>query len=113
MGVSIAMAVVDTAGRKAAFFRMPGSFLASDDFARWKAWTAVSFSMKTSDFASMLRSLPTDVARGLLDHPEVTDLPGGCPIVSHRQIIGAVGISGGSGEQDDMLSDTAAIVLAE
>jgi len=112
-GIAVAVSIVDAGGNPVAFYRMPGAFLASSDYARWKAWTSASFEMGTSAFAAMIAALPAHVRQGLLDHPDVTDLPGGLPIQMDGRLAGAVGISGGSGEQDDRLAALACETLLD
>ena len=92
--------LLDAAGVLAGFSRMPGSFLASVDYAQWKAWTAASFAMSTADFAVLLEGMPDNVSTGLLKHPQVTSLSGGLPIRVEEHVIGAIGVSGGNDEQD-------------
>ena len=111
LGIDITISVVDSSGQKIAFYKMPKSFLASADYAFWKAWTAASFAMSTANFAEMLRALPEEVRTGLCEHPRVTTLPGGAPIMQDGRLAGAVGISGGSGEQDIELAGLAAETL--
>lgn len=111
LSIAVTLSVVESSGRQIAFYAMPRSFLASADYAFWKAWTVASFSMSTLDFADMLASLPEEVRAGLCDHPHVTTLPGGVPILQDGRLAGAVGISGGSGEQDVELAQLAAETL--
>ncbi len=106
-GVSIALAIVDNRGVLSSFFRMPESFLASVDYARWKAWTAASFKMPSGDFGQLVSGFDSLTRDGLLAHPKVTALPGGFPIKKDGHLIGAIGVSGGSGEQDDAIAKAA------
>lgn len=99
-GIEVAVAVVDSGGVLTGFQRMSGSFLASVEYAQWKAWTAVSFGKPTDEFGALLDGLPGTVAEGLVDHPRVTRLPGGYPIRLDDKLIGGIGVSGGNGEQD-------------
>ncbi|MEM5516297.1 heme-binding protein [Henriciella sp. AS95] len=113
MDLAITVSFMDAAGNEAAFYRMPGAFLASTDYARWKAWTAASFQTPTEPFADMLAGLPQNIREGLLAHPKVTDLPGGALIKDENDVLGSVGISGGSGEQDTELALLAARTLLQ
>lgn len=113
LNVNVAIAIFDAHGNEIAFYRMPGAFLASNDYARWKAWTAASFQTGTEVFADMLEGLPHTVRNGLLAHPKVTALPGGALIKRADDVIGGVGISGGSGEQDTQLALLAARTLLQ
>lgn len=110
-GVNVAIAIVDSSGILAGFLRMPGSFLASVDYAQWKAWTAASFGMPTRDFGALLDTLDTQVRKGLAAHPNVTALPGGVPIRVNGRLIGALGVSGGDAEQDSAIAHAGASVF--
>lgn len=99
--------LTDASGRVCGLLRMPGAFLASGDYAEWKAWTAASFSMSTDAFATMLNSLGEDVKQGLLAHDKVTALPGGAPILLDDALIAAVGVSGGPAELDTACAEVA------
>ncbi len=105
--ISVAVAIVDGSGILSSFFRMPGSFLASVDYAKWKAWTAASFKMPSQEFGQLVSGLDTLSGKGLLAHPQVTALPGGFPIKKNETIIGAIGVSGGHGDQDDAIAKAA------
>ena len=102
--VSVVVAIVDTSGVLAGLVRMPGSFLASVDYAQWKAWTAASFDMSTAEFASFLDGIDPQVREGLLKHRNVTSLSGGFPIRRSGRLIGALGVSGGNAEQDEAIA---------
>ena len=104
LDVKVAIAVLDASGAKAGFLSMPGAFLASTDYAEWKAWTVTSFKLSTEAFAGLAPVLGQQVFQGLLQHPKVTDLPGGQPIKSGETFLGAIGVSGGSGEEDEAIA---------
>lgn len=101
LGVKMAVAVMDAGGNLAGFVRMPGSFLASIDYAQWKAWTAASFGMASRDLGEIIDRGGSHIRDGLNAHPKVTSLPGGFPILREGVLIGAIGASGGSGEEDE------------
>ncbi len=99
-GAHIVVAIVDASGLLLGLSRMPQAFLASGDYAEWKAWTAVSFRMSTHEFDALLASLPEEIRRDLLRHPKATSLPGGVLIETGGAIVGGVGVSGSTGEID-------------
>lgn len=106
-GISIAISITYASGRPAGSLAMPDAFLASGEYAYWKAWTAASFKLASASFRSMLSELDDLTREGLLAHDKVTALPGGLPIFKDSILIGAVGVSGGSGEQDDACAEAA------
>lgn len=103
-GVAVNIAVVDAGGNLAGFLRMPGAFQASIDIAIDKAWTANSFGMPTNEFGRMLDGEAPMVRDGLLRRPRVVAFPGGQPVRNEGKLIGGIGVSGASAEQDDAIS---------
>ena len=69
-----------------------------------ESMTAVSFGMNSRDFGQLLDQLDPQAREDLLSHPKATALPGGFPISIAGQTIGAIGVSGGSGEQDESIA---------
>lgn len=106
-GAAVCIALVDAAGAPAAFLRMPGAFLVSTDLSADKAWSAASFAMPTRGLRDMLRSAGEDLRQGLLRRPRVTDVSGGIPVMLGDRLVGAVGVSGGSEEEDECIASAA------
>jgi glc operon protein GlcG len=79
------IAVVDDGGQMLAFARMDGARPASAATALTKAVSAATFRQETGPLSS---------------GGKITALKGGVPIVVEGQVIGGVGIAGGTGEQD-------------
>lgn len=105
LDVALTFTIVDASGVRCAYLRMPGGFLASETYAFQKAYTAASFRMSTAAFGDLLDSMPGDVRDGLLAHPEVTRLAGGAPIFARDELVGAIGVSGGSADQDEAVAE--------
>jgi glc operon protein GlcG len=93
------VAIVDAAGTLKALLRMDGAPFASIDVATDKAYTSASFQVPTDQFAKDVSADPVVMA-SILKVPHVSLLAGGYPIMSGDTLIGAIGVSGGSGEQD-------------
>ncbi|MDR2011566.1 MAG: heme-binding protein [Rhodanobacter sp.] len=100
LGIRVNIAVVDPAGLLAAFVRMPGAPLHSIGIAQDKAYTAASFGLPTSRWHEALASHSEAVRQGLPLRPRFVAFGGGLPIVEGRQLIGGIGVSGGSELQD-------------
>jgi uncharacterized protein GlcG (DUF336 family) len=99
IGVPMNVAVVDAGANLKAFVRMDNAWLGSVDIAIKKAKTARFFDMETGAIGGL--SQPG----GPLYNIEVSNgglisFPGGIPIKSAGEIVGAIGVSGGSVEQD-------------
>lgn len=100
IGVPMNVAVVDSGANLVAFMRMDGAWLGSIEIAQNKAYTARAFDMTTKDLAKI--SQPGDPAYGIAvssRHP-VAIFPGGIPLKVGEKVIGAVGVSGGTPDQD-------------
>lgn len=108
LGAKVCIAVVDAGGAPAAFLRMPGTFLVSTELATDKAWSAASFGMSTLELRAMLKGSDSDLREGLLRRPRVTDIAGGIPVSGSGGLLGAVGVSGGSEEEDEQVAHAAA-----
>jgi len=111
MGVRINVAVVDAGGVLAGFLRMPGAPLHSVEIAIDKAYTAASFGLDTAAWAQVLRGHSDAVRAGLVLRPRFVAFGGGVPIVVEGQRIGALGVSGGSEEQDGAIARAALAAL--
>src|SRR5262245_11543795 len=99
--ISINVAVVDAGGNLAAFLRMPGGFLHSIDIAIDKAYTAAGFGLPTSAWTEALRSHSQAVREGLPARPRMVCFGGGLPLRHEGRVIGGIGVSGGSEDQDE------------
>jgi len=91
------IAVVDTHGDLVHFSRMDGAQLASINIAQGKARTAARFRRESRAFYNVYETGHGYVAT--LD-PTLVASPGGWPLVEGGKLIGAVGCSGGTGDQD-------------
>ena len=101
MGLKSNLAVVDDGGHLLAFARMDGARPASATTALTKAVSAATFRQETGPLPpkgepDLLLSLSIQNASG----GKVTPLKGGVPIVVDGQVVGAIGVGGGTGEQD-------------
>ena len=101
MGLKCNVAVVDDGGHLLAFARMDGARPASAATALTKAVSAATFRQETGPLPAkgepdVLLSLSIQNASG----GKITTLKGGVPIVIDGQVVGAVGVGGGTGEQD-------------
>ena len=108
IGQPMNTAVVDAGANLRAFARMDGAWLGSIDIAINKAFTARAFDITTRDLGS--NSQPGNQFYGIhaSNHGRVMIFAGGIPIKVNGQIVGAVGVSGGSGEQDQAVAEAAA-----
>jgi uncharacterized protein GlcG (DUF336 family) len=108
IGQPMNIAVVDAGTNLTAFRRMDGAWLGSIDIAINKAFTAKAFDISTMELGR--NSQPGDQFYGIhvSNHGRVMIFAGGIPIKVNGQFVGAVGVSGGSGEQDQAVAEAAA-----
>ncbi len=101
LGVKVSAYVLDASGIPVAFARMDGAGIITPDIARAKAFTAVAFKSHTKDMAERFKERPA-AALGLTQASgnRVVILPGGVLVKKGEEILGAVGVSGASSDQD-------------
>jgi uncharacterized protein GlcG (DUF336 family) len=100
LGVRVNAAVVDGSGTLMAFLRMPGAYLHSVDIAIDKAYTAASFGFPTGQWPEILAG-DEALRLGMPQRPRLVVFGGGLPITEAAQLIGGIGVSGASAEQDE------------
>jgi uncharacterized protein GlcG (DUF336 family) len=100
IGIPYNIAVADAGGGLVAHVRMDGAWLGSVDIAINKAWTARAFDMSTEDIAHITQSGQQGFGLNTTNDSKVVIFGGGIPIKRDGTVIGAVGASGGSVEQD-------------
>ena len=102
------IAVVDSGGNLVAFQRMDGAMLASIQIAEHKAHAAATFRRPTKVFEDGVQLMHLDY---LLAFDGIIASRGGIPLIEHGAIIGAVGCSGGTDSQDEIVSKAGAAVI--
>jgi uncharacterized protein GlcG (DUF336 family) len=109
----VSVAVLDCGRELLAFARQDDAPLLSAEIARSKAYTARSLNMATADLADYTR--PDAPLFGLENsHPrEVAIFGGGRPVEVGGTVVGAIGVSGGTVEQDDEIARAALAAFAE
>jgi uncharacterized protein GlcG (DUF336 family) len=100
IGVPMVIAVVDGGGNLVAQQRMDGAILVSVDISRNKAYTAVAVKISTNDLAGVTQSGQPLFGLHNADGGRIVIFGGGIPLVSNGEIIGGIGVSGGSVEED-------------
>jgi uncharacterized protein GlcG (DUF336 family) len=102
------IAVVDTNGELVHFSRMEGAMIASVGISQGKARTAARFRRETRVFYNAFEGGHSYI--GAID-PTLVASPGGFPLVEGGKLIGGVGCSGGTGDQDAVVCKVAAEVV--
>ena len=107
----MAIAVVDTAGQLVAFERMDNTQTASTAIAQDKAVSAAMYRRPTKVFQDVLAA--GGVGLRVLSLRGANAVEGGLPLVIDGKIIGAIGVSGGTSEQDGVVAKAAADALGK
>lgn len=102
------LAVSDSGGNLVAFQRMDGAMLASIQIALHKARAGAIFRRPTKVFEDGIQLMRLNY---LLAFDEVIASRGGIPLIEDGAIIGAVGCSGGTDSQDEIVSNAGAAVI--
>lgn len=100
IGVPMNIAVVDAGNNLTAFARMDGAWLGSIDIAQNKAYTARSFDMSTKDLQPLCQPGQPLFGIEASNDGQLIIFPGGIPLVAGGEVLGAVGVSGGTPDQD-------------
>src|SRR5438094_1212961 len=100
IGVPMNIAVVDTGNNLVAFERMDGAWLGSTDIAQGKAYTARAFNMSTKDLAPLCQPGQPLFGIHASNDGRLIVFAGGIPLERDGEVVGAIGVSGGAGEQD-------------
>ncbi|MHB1233449.1 MAG: GlcG/HbpS family heme-binding protein [Burkholderiales bacterium] len=106
-GWNVVIAIVDDGGHLIYLARMDGTQIGSIDVAQAKARTALAFKRPTKIWSDAL----TGGRLPVLGLPGVTPVEGGLPLAVKGEIIGAIGISGVTSEQDGQIAQAGAAVL--
>jgi glc operon protein GlcG len=108
LGTPMTIAIVDTGGYLVAFERMDGCSFLSCEVATSKAWTAAAVGLPTALFAELAAGDPGFLISGSVVHNgRLMAVPGGAPAKAGDAVIGAIGISGGTADQDQQIADAA------
>lgn len=112
-GKKAVIAVCGPDGNPIAVHVMDGAFLVSFDVATKKAYTAVAVKMSTQELSVLAQPGGTFYGVDKMDNGKIVIFGGGVPIKVGDTIIGGLGISGGTGEEDHSLAEYGLSVLNE
>jgi uncharacterized protein GlcG (DUF336 family) len=107
-GWAMNIAVVDSGANLVAFLRMDGAQLASIAISEHKARTAAKFRRPTKVFEKAIQE--SDM-KYMLTLDDVVASRGGIPLIEDGKIIGAIGWSGGTGSQDEVVCTAGAALV--
>lgn len=111
IGQPMNIAVVDVGGNVISHVRMDGAWLGGIDISINKAFTSRAFDIQTKDLAE--NSQPNQQYYGIAasNNGRIMIFAGGIPLIRDGEVVGAVGVSGGTGEQDQDVAEAGAKVF--
>jgi uncharacterized protein GlcG (DUF336 family) len=107
LDLAVAIAVVDEGGHLILFIRMDGANTGSIEISIAKARSSVMFKRPTARFDAAV----VGGAIGLLSLPDVVPFGGGIPLMSDGHIVGGVGVSGASSQDDSDIAQSSSAVM--
>lgn len=105
IGQPMNIAVVDVGGNVISHVRMDGAWLGGIDISINKAFTSRAFDIQTKDLAE--NSQPNQQFYGIAasNNGRIMIFAGGIPLIRDGEVVGAIGVSGGSGQQDQDVAE--------
>ena len=112
MGMNACISVSDPTGEPIISIRMDGAPRLSADIARNKAWTVTQFlGMPTHQWWPVIANEPS-LVHGITHTPRLIVFGGGVPVVVSGAVVGAIGVSGGSADQDREIAEAGAAAVS-
>jgi len=108
IGQPMNIAVVDQGGNLVSHVRMDKAWMGSVDISINKAWTARAFDIETKALAELSQSGDQFFGIHASNRGRVMIFAGGIPLKRGDQVVGAVGVSGGLGKQDQAVAEAGA-----
>jgi uncharacterized protein GlcG (DUF336 family) len=108
IGQPMNIAVADGGANLVAHARMDGAWIGSIDISINKAFTARAFDISTRDLAAHSQSGGQFFGIHASNHGRIMIFAGGIPLKRDGKVVGAIGVSGGSGDQDHAVAEVGA-----
>jgi len=108
LGQPMNIAVADEGGNLVAHVRMDGAWLGSIDISIKKAYTSRAFNIATKDLATHSQSGGQFFGIHASNDGKIMIFAGGIPLEKDGKIVDAIGVSGGSGEEDHAVAEAGA-----
>jgi uncharacterized protein GlcG (DUF336 family) len=108
LGQPMNIAVADAGGNLVAHVRMDGAWIGSIDISIKKAYTSRAFDIATKDLAQYCQSGGQFFGIHASNDGRIMIFAGGVPLKRGARVVGAIGVSGGSGEQDHAVAEAGA-----
>ena len=108
IGQPMNIAVADAGGNIVTHVRMDNAWIGSIDISMKKAYTSRAFDITTKDLADNSQSGQQFFGIHASNNGKIMIFAGGVPLKRGGQVVGAVGVSGGLGEQDHAVAEAGA-----
>ena len=108
IGQPMNIAVADAGGNLVAHVRMDNAWIGSIDISIKKAYTSRAFNIATKDLAEHSQSGGQFFGIHASNDGKIMIFAGGIPLKAKGKVVGAIGVSGGSGEQDHAVAQAGA-----
>ena len=108
IGQPMNIAVADAGGNIVSHVRMDGAWIGSIDISINKAFTSRAFDITTKDLADNSQSGDQFFGIHVSNRGRIMIFAGGIPLKRDGKVVGAVGVSGGSGVQDHEVGEAGA-----
>jgi uncharacterized protein GlcG (DUF336 family) len=108
IGQPMNIAVSDEGGNLVSHVRMDGAWMGSIDISIKKAYTSRAFDIATKDLATHSQSGGQFFGIHASNNGKIMIFPGGIPLTRGGKVVGAIGVSGGSGDQDHAVAEAGA-----
>ena len=112
-GMAVVTAVSDAAGRPVAVHCMDGAYIGSYDVALNKTYTSIAFKMSTAELGRLAQPGESLYGIQFTNDGKIVIFGGGEPLYKEGRIIGALGVSGGSAQEDTDLAAYGSSILKE
>ena len=108
IGQPMNIAVADGGGNIVAHVRMDKAWIGSIDISQKKAFTSRAFDIATKDLATHSQSGGQFFGIHASNNGKIMIFAGGIPLKKNGEVVGAIGVCGGSGEQDHAVAEAGA-----
>ena len=108
IGQPMNIAVVDEGGNLVSHVRMDNAWIGSIDISINKAFTARAFDLSTKELGKNSQSGDQFFGIHASNHGRIMIFAGGVPLKANGKVVGAIGVSGGSGDQDHAVAEAGA-----
>jgi uncharacterized protein GlcG (DUF336 family) len=105
IGQPMNIAIADAGGNLVSHVRMDGAWIGSIDISIKKAYTSRAFDISTKDLAEHSQSGQQFFGIHASNNGRIMIFAGGIPLKKDGKVVGAIGVSGGSGEQDHAVAE--------